>query len=72
MEAGPCHVGLHRRNCRQGRPWGRATLTSYRKESLSEWRPALSHPIRATKCLLMTECLARTHDWLRESKETSA
>src|SRR3984885_5523020 len=30
-EVRSCHVGLHRRNCRQGRPWGHATLASYRR-----------------------------------------
>ena len=50
-EVRSCHVGLHRRNCRHGRPWGHATLASYRRGSLSEEGLALSSPIRATKCL---------------------
>jgi transposase len=37
------------RNCGQGRPWGRATLTSYRRQSLSEEGLALCCPICATK-----------------------
>jgi hypothetical protein len=51
MEAGPCHLGPHRRHCGQCRPWGLATLTSYRKELLCEGRPTLSLPIHATRCL---------------------
>jgi hypothetical protein len=50
-EEGPCHVGLHRRYCRSLRPWCLTILTSYRKESHSEGRPALNHPIHATRCL---------------------
>src|ERR1700733_11748397 len=30
-EVRSCHVGRHRRNCRHGRPWGHATLASYRR-----------------------------------------
>ena len=62
-----CIAGIAAR----GRPWGHATLASYRRGSLSEEGLALSYPIRATKwkhTLLHVATMPRLwSDWLTEA-----